>query len=441
MTSDLNKGIAANGIEYNHLNMPTKITVSSGSNTGTVDYVYSADRMKLRKINSNGTTTDYAGSFVYENGNLKQFNTAEGYVEPKDANDYSVGFQYVYRYSDVWGNTRITYADDNGNGTIETGSSYSEIRREQNYYPFGLEHKGYNTAMNGVKNNLKTYQKQEFTEDLGLNTHEWKYRMSDPAIGRFWQVDPKASNYPYNSTYAFQENKLGIGIELEGAENWPTSSDPLLNQAITTLNTGETSPEELTNTSLKSTGAYGAGVAAGTGGALAYGAGVKATVGVIANEVKDEVLSVLTDGASDIIDLSKNLKNLAKAGFKKLFGKADNVATDFVVTPDGTTVSTDLNKVTESFDNAGFNKVETNPKNSIYEVPKSDGDGTYYSRVQQGNNPRKSDVDGNRIVNTQNTGNTSNKQYVNPNGSNMTGNPSKSERRATGHIQLEKPIQ
>ena len=113
------------------------------------------------------------------------------------------------------GNTRITYSDDDNNGSIDASS---EIRREQNYYPFGLEHKGYNTGMYGAKNNLKTYQKQEFTEDLGLNTHEWKYRVSDPATGRFWQIDPLAESYTYNSTYAFQENKLGIGIELEGLE-------------------------------------------------------------------------------------------------------------------------------------------------------------------------------------------------------------------------------
>jgi len=42
--------------------------------------------------------------------------------------------------------------------------------------------------------------------------------MSDPAIGRFWQIDPLAADYMYNSTYAFQENKLGIGVELEGLE-------------------------------------------------------------------------------------------------------------------------------------------------------------------------------------------------------------------------------
>lgn len=37
-------------------------------------------------------------------------------------------------------------------------------------------------------------------------------------MGRFWNIDPKAEDYAYNATYAFSENKLGMGIELEGAE-------------------------------------------------------------------------------------------------------------------------------------------------------------------------------------------------------------------------------
>ena len=31
-------------------------------------------------------------------------------------------------------------------------------------------------------------------------------------------IDPLAEKYPYNSTYAFQENKMGMGRELEGLE-------------------------------------------------------------------------------------------------------------------------------------------------------------------------------------------------------------------------------
>jgi len=208
MTVDRNKGITS--ITYNHLNMPTNITVV-GSNAGTLDYVYAADGTKLRKSNSNGTITDYDGNYVYENGNLKQITQPEGYIEP----DGMGGYDYVYRYTDMWGNTRLTYADDNNDGSINPAT---EIRREQNYYPWGLEHKGYNEALYGSKNDLRTYQSQEFTDDLGLDFHEWRYRASYPDIVRFWQVDPLAEDYAYNSTFAFQENKFGIGIELEGLE-------------------------------------------------------------------------------------------------------------------------------------------------------------------------------------------------------------------------------
>ncbi|MGS2762773.1 DUF6443 domain-containing protein [Sinomicrobium sp. M5D2P9] len=210
MTRDKNKGIT--GITYNHLNLPTQ--VSFGSNK--IAYIYDALGTKLKKEVTQGssvTGTEYAGKYIYENNQLKQVSHPEGYFEPKAGG----GYQYVYRLTDIWGNTRITYADDNSDGIVGA----SEIRREQNYYPGGLEHRGYNGAMSGVKNNLKTYQGQEFTEDLGLNTHEWRYRISDPATLRFWQIDPLAEDYYYNSTYAFQENKLGLGVELEGAELLP----------------------------------------------------------------------------------------------------------------------------------------------------------------------------------------------------------------------------
>jgi len=85
-------------------------------------------------------------------------------------------------------------------------------------YPFGLKHKGYNNGVVGSKNNYKTYQGQEFTEDLNLNWYEWRFRFSDPSLGRFISIDPLAEDYVYNSTYAFQENKMGLGIELEGLE-------------------------------------------------------------------------------------------------------------------------------------------------------------------------------------------------------------------------------
>src|SRR5690606_5865608 len=125
-------------------------------------------------------------------------------------------------------------ADDNNDGSIDPAT---EIRREQNYYPWGLEHKGYNDALYGAKNDLKTYQSQEFTDDLGLDFHEWRYRASYPDIVRFWQVDPLAEDYAYNSAFAFQENKLGMGMELEGLEvlYWPEANQAIGEFAVNAL--------------------------------------------------------------------------------------------------------------------------------------------------------------------------------------------------------------
>lgn len=46
----------------------------------------------------------------------------------------------------------------------------------------------------------------------------FKYRMHDPRLGRFFAVDPLTANYPWNSPYAFSENDVIRAIELEGAE-------------------------------------------------------------------------------------------------------------------------------------------------------------------------------------------------------------------------------
>lgn len=42
--------------------------------------------------------------------------------------------------------------------------------------------------------------------------------MHDPRVGRFFSVDPLASEYPHNSPYAFSENRVIDGVELEGLE-------------------------------------------------------------------------------------------------------------------------------------------------------------------------------------------------------------------------------
>jgi hypothetical protein len=46
----------------------------------------------------------------------------------------------------------------------------------------------------------------------------FKYRIHDVRLGRFLSVDPLSDSYPWNSVYAFSENRLIDGLEFEGLE-------------------------------------------------------------------------------------------------------------------------------------------------------------------------------------------------------------------------------
>ncbi|KRD05420.1 hypothetical protein ASE21_20910 [Flavobacterium sp. Root901] len=173
MKTDANKGITA--ISYNHLNLPTSVSL----NGGTISYFYDATGIKQRKTISTGGSTDYAGSFIYENNSLKQFSQPEGYIT------YNTGiYNYIYQYKDHLGNIRLSYQDKDNNGVVNK----SEIVQENNYYAFGLMHKGYNNGINGVDNKYK-YNGKELQDELGLNMYDYTARNYDPALGRWMNID------------------------------------------------------------------------------------------------------------------------------------------------------------------------------------------------------------------------------------------------------------
>lgn len=70
---------------------------------------------------------------------------------------------------------------------------------------------------NSVENKIK-FQGQEHIDDLNLGWDSFKWRNHQPDIGRFFNVDPLAEKYFYNSPYAFSENKVTSHVELEGLE-------------------------------------------------------------------------------------------------------------------------------------------------------------------------------------------------------------------------------
>ncbi|WP_346432370.1 RHS repeat-associated core domain-containing protein [Flavobacterium lipolyticum] len=87
---------------------------------------------------------------------------------------------------------------------------------KNNYYPFGLKHKGYNDYV--AASNKYKFNGKELQDELSLNWDSFKWRNYDYAIGRFMCIDPLAEKYSYQSPYNFAENKVISHRELEGLE-------------------------------------------------------------------------------------------------------------------------------------------------------------------------------------------------------------------------------
>jgi RHS repeat-associated protein len=70
------------------------------------------------------------------------------------------------------------------------------------------------------------FQGQESDDEIKGegNSVNYKYRMHDPRIGRFFAVDPLADKYPHNGPYNFSENRVIDAVELEGLESEPLNN-------------------------------------------------------------------------------------------------------------------------------------------------------------------------------------------------------------------------
>ncbi|WP_208295873.1 DUF6443 domain-containing protein [Maribacter caenipelagi] len=223
MVSDKNKGMFVNdqdAITYNHLNLPVQIRVVGSPIYGNINYVYDATGVKLNKEVSGTSSgeTEYAGNYIYKkltnaSSELQFFSHPEGYVSVENG-----VYKYVYEYKDYLGNTRLSYTDENNDNsiTVSTDPMVTEIVKESNYYPFGLEHKGYNNVVNGTENNYQTFQGQELEEELGKNTLAYQWRDYDPAIGRFNKIDRFAEKYYSHSPYHFAANNPIMFVDIKG---------------------------------------------------------------------------------------------------------------------------------------------------------------------------------------------------------------------------------
>jgi len=91
------------------------------------------------------------------------------------------------------------------------------IRNIADYSPFGVQLDGRTIQGDFYRYGFQNQEKDDDIKGAG-NSVNYRYRMHDPRVGRFFAVDPLENEYPYNSSYAFSENRVLDGNELEGLE-------------------------------------------------------------------------------------------------------------------------------------------------------------------------------------------------------------------------------
>ncbi|WP_123901358.1 RHS repeat-associated core domain-containing protein [Flavobacterium davisii] len=86
-----------------------------------------------------------------------------------------------------------------------------------NYYPFGSLIPNRHGSSTAYRYGFQGQEKDDEIKGEG-NSLNYTFRMHDPRVGRFFATDPKFKDYPYNSPYAFSENRVMDAVELEGLE-------------------------------------------------------------------------------------------------------------------------------------------------------------------------------------------------------------------------------
>ncbi|MCD0476800.1 RHS repeat-associated core domain-containing protein, partial [Flavobacterium sp. EDS] len=146
--------------------------------------------------------------FQYKNDVLQYFPTAEGYVNNTPVNGAN-NYSYVFNYTDHLGNVRVSYK--------KNAQNVLEILEENNYYPFGLKHEGYN--VNPTSDYKYKFNGKEFQDELSLNWYDFGGRMYMPDIVRTPQLDPLCEKFYNLSPQSFLNNNPLSFIDPTGMES------------------------------------------------------------------------------------------------------------------------------------------------------------------------------------------------------------------------------
>ncbi|MFM2394764.1 MAG: hypothetical protein RLZZ546_2746 [Bacteroidota bacterium] len=179
-------------------------------------------------------------------------------------------FRNEYVIKDHLGNTRIIYADINGNGSIAS----TEILDENHYYAYGMELPGTWTNASGTNYNYK-FNGIERIEAYNLDFAT--YRGMDPILGIWYQVDPKAEAMMGMSPYCAMGNNPVLHTDPNG-DILPAIAIAAIVGGV--VGAGGNIYAQWKNGNLKTTGDwFKAGIIGGAAGAIGAATGTYAVMG------------------------------------------------------------------------------------------------------------------------------------------------------------------
>ena len=235
-----------------------KINTITKSNS-SIQYTYDASGNRISKaVTTNGQTNytyyvrDASGNVmsVYEknstlNGNLLtqsevhlygssrlgviNINRQAEVFTPGPNDEFDMGYfargKKLYELTNHLGNVLVTISDKKTAvplvpGAIKSIVAYytAEVVTANDYYPFGMTMPGRKYEQPNSNYRFGFNGKEQDKETTGTSTYDYGFRIYNPGLGRFLSVDPLSSEYPFNSTYAFAENRVIDGVDLEGLE-------------------------------------------------------------------------------------------------------------------------------------------------------------------------------------------------------------------------------
>ena len=197
------------------------VVTSTGAQTISFTATTDRTRVKFLGYDASGNAANYVLSDVLAFGSGDMFN-----LETAPTNEYYVASNEIgdkrYELSNHLGNVLEVVTDRKlpMESTITAGTVdyyLADVVAYSDYYPYGMLMPGRHYSGDDYRYSFQGQETDDEVKGEG-NSVNYKYRMHDPRVGRFFAVDPLAAKYPANSPYAFSENNVIHAIELEGLE-------------------------------------------------------------------------------------------------------------------------------------------------------------------------------------------------------------------------------